>query len=824
MQSQESDMGIEHLKVPADRLAPTFDPDELGFDTTEEVDPLQGTIGQDRAIGALELGLDIEAPGFNLFISGAAGTGRNTALRAHLEQIASTKPVPNEWGYVYNFQDPTQPLAIDLPCGMMRELANDMTGLVDSCRREIPGVFESDEYTHRVEEVMADIQTQRQALTDELERKAQADGFTLSFAQAGITPVPLGPEGRPYTQEEFGALTDDVREDLRQRAEEIQHSITHAMAEIRRLNKEAVDRTKEADTELLRFTLKPIIDELQEKYAAYDHVVTYLDRVEADMVLHVEIFKPTETPQAGPPGGAIGSPQDDVFTRYSVNCLVDNSACVGAPVIFEHSPTYYNLFGRVDYRARLGTLTTDHTMIKSGAMHSANGGYLVVQARDLLLSPLSWDTLKRTLRSGEVRIENIGEQYSALPSDSLRPQPVPVNAKVIMVGAPDTLRTLQSLDEDFRRYFKITADFDTVMDRTPENLSKYVSFIASRVRGEGLRHFDRKAVATIVNHSSRLVEDQAKLTTQFMLISDIITEADYWANKADSPTIGADHVAKAIEQRKYRASLVEEKLLEFIVKDTVHIATEGSLVGQINGLVVYSMGDYSFGRPTRITATVSLGRGQLVNIEREAQLSGKIHSKGFLILNGYLQGKYGHDKPLSISASIGFEQTYSEVDGDSASSTELYTLLSALSGLPVKQGIAVTGSVDQVGEVQAIGGALHKIEGFYQVCKAKGLTGDQGVMIPRDNIRNLVLNDELVDAVSQGKFHIYAVSTIDEGMEVLTGTPAGERGEDGEYPEGTVHFLVEKRLEEMAKAARRRGRPSDDHEDDADKSDEDGKD
>ena len=466
-------------------------------------------------------------------------------------------------------------------------------------------------------------------------------------------------------------------------------------------------------------------------------------------------------------------------------------------------------------------MITDHTMIKGGALHNANGGYLVVQARDLLLSPLSWDSLKRTLRSGEIRIENIGEQYSALPSDSLRPQPVPVNTKVIMVGAPDVLRTLQTMDEDFRRYFKVTADFDTVMERTPENLSKYISFIASRVRGEGLRHFDREAIATIVIHSSRLVEDQNKLTTQFMLISDIITEADYWANKADSPTISGKHVSKAIEQRKYRASLVEDKLLEFITNDTVHIATEGSMVGQINGLAVYSMGDHAFGRPSRITAAVSLGRGQVVNIERETQLSGKLHSKGFMILSGYLHGKYGRDRPLSMSASIGFEQTYSEVDGDSASSTELYTLLSALTGLPIKQSLAVTGSVNQVGEVQAIGGATYKIEGFYQVCKAKGLTGDQGVMIPRDNIRNLVLNDEVVDAISQGKFHIYAVSTRDEGMEVLTDTPAGERGEDGEYPEGTVHHLVERRLKEMAKAARESGRSSDNNDDDAPKSDED---
>lgn len=797
-------MTIERLKVPVEMLSRTYDASTLEFETTADVQDLEGTIGQDRAMSALEMGLDIDAPGFNLYVAGVAGTGRNTALRGYLNQIAASRPVPLDWGYVYNFQDTTQPIAIQLPRGMMRELSQDMDALVDSCKAEIPGAFESEDYTHRIEEVLNEIQLQRQALTDEMERGAQSQGFTLSFAQVGITPVPLSPEGRPLTQEEFNALPDDIRNELRRRAETIQHTIRHSMSEFRRLNKEAAQRSRDVDYEVIRFTLAPIIDELQEKYASHPDVVAHLDRVEADMVEHVAMFKPQDESQGTPPMMIPGPPSDEVvMMRYKVNELVDNSAWEGAPVVVEHSPTYYNLFGRIDYKAHAGTLTTDHSMIKPGALHRANGGFLVLQARDLLMSPGSYDALKRVLRSGEIRIENIGEQYTAVPTDSLRPQSIPVNAKVVIVGGSDILRFLQAGDEDFRRLFKVTADFDTVMDRNPENLDKYVAFIASQCRRKGLRHFDKGAVASIIQYSSRLVEDQDKLATQFMHISDIITESDHWAGKAETDIVSADHVKKSIEQRKYRASLIEDRLLESIAKESIHITTEGTAVGQINGLAVYSMGDYSFGKPSRITARVSLGRGEVLNIERETRMSGKIHTKGFLILNGYLQGKYGQDRHLSLSASIGFEQTYTEVDGDSASSTELYTLLSELAGIGIKQGIAVTGAVNQVGDVQAIGGAIYKIEGFYDVCKAKGLTGEQGVMIPKDNIRNLALNDEVVEAVRDGRFNIYAVSTIDDGIEVLTGIPAGQRDGEGEYAEGTIHYLVEKRLDEMAKTSRR---------------------
>ncbi|MDA0770879.1 MAG: ATP-binding protein [Chloroflexi bacterium] len=797
-------MRIQDFEVPVENLTTVCDPDSLGFETTSEVDHLEGTIGQDRALSALELAVDIEAEGYNLFVSGIPGSGRNTALRTYLQQVASTKPNPPDWGYVHNFEDPSQPLALSMTCGMMRQLSHDMDELTSSCRHEIPRAFETDDYSHQVDDVMQEIQEKRQSLTAELEQQAQTLGFGLTFTQVGITPVPLI-EGRQMTQEEFAALSDEVREGFRGRAEELQHEIAHLTREMRRLNKEASDRVNGVDTEVVKGTLSPIVDELQEKYADFPEVVDYLNQVEEDMVQNIEVFKPHEAPQmpALPfPMPTLPTNGDDFFVRYKVNCLVDNTNCQGGPVIFEFSPTYYNLFGRIDYRARMGTFTTDLTMIKSGALHRANGGYLVLQARDVLLSPLSWEALKRSLRSGEVRVENIGEQNSPMPSSTLRPQAIPINAKVVMVGSPQLIQMLRAADEDVRRYFKVNADFDTAMDRNEENEKKYASFVASRSNGKTLLPFHKTAVAKVIDYSSRLVENQEKLTTRFMEIADVLTEANYWAGKAGGSLVMGEHVTEAIKHKRYRLSLTEDHLQELIENGTIHISTDGKSVGQVNGLAVYSMGDYAFGKPSRISARVSLGRGQLVNIERETQLSGKIHNKGFMILTGYMNGQYGQDKPLSLSASIGFEQTYSEIDGDSASSTELYSLISALSGMPLDQGIAVTGSVNQAGEVQAIGGATFKIEGFFDVCKAAGFTGSQGVMVPKDNVKNLMLNEDVAQAVSEGKFHIYAVRTIDEGLEVLTGVAAGERQEDGSFPKGTVHHAVEARLEEFSRKAR----------------------
>ena len=601
------------------------------------------------------------------------------------------------------------------------------------------------------------------------------------------------------TEPDYAALPEGERESIREAAAQLQLTINRTLADIRRLGKSAQEETRQVDQEIVRFTLAPMVDELQEKYSDYPDLVAYLDQVETDMVNNLDLLKPRD---AGPGPFVPAATDEDMFVRYRVNELVDNTARDNAPIVFEQNPTYYNLFGRIDYRARMGTLITDHTMIKGGTIHQANGGFLVLQAHELLTNPFSWQTLKRTLRTGEIRIENMGEQFSPLPTSTLRPKPIPISTKIVMIGTPEILRLLQALDEDFGRYFKVIAYFDTVMERTPENVSKYAAFVSARGRDKGLLPFHRTAVARIIDYSGRLAGHQDKLTTRFMDVVDILTEADHWATSTEGGVVMGEHIEKAIEQRRYRSSLAEDRYRELIKDDTIHIPTVGEVVGQVNGLAVLTFGEVSFGRPSRITARVSLGQGQLVNVERETKLSGKIHDKGFMVLVGYLRGKYGHDKPLSLNASIGFEQSYSEVDGDSASSTELYALLSAIASIPISQGIAVTGSVDQNGNVQAIGGATQKIEGFFDVCKAKGLTGRQGVILPRDNLRNLTLNEELLAAVEAGHFHIYGVSTIDEGIEVLTGVPAGDRQEDGAYPEGTVHYLVEGRLKEMANAAR----------------------
>ncbi len=791
-------MSTRRFAVPPEALNRKCDPSDLDFETTDELASLEGMIGQERASSALELALDIDEADFNLFISGPPGTGRNTALKAHVERVASLKSIPPDWGYVFNFRDHSQPEPISLPCGHMRILAADMNELIDTVRREVPKVFESDDYRARIETAMQGIQARRQEMTEALERTAVEAGFALSTAPTGITPVPAR-NGQPLSEQDFAALTGAERESINEQAGRLQREINRTMADIRRLGKAAQEGTREVDKEIVRFTLTPIIDELQEKYAEHPEVVAYLDEAEADMAERLEMLKPSEPAQGA---SEASSPEEDPFIRYRVNDIVDNTMCDCAPIVFEHNPTYYNVFGRIDYRARMGVHITDHMMVKGGAIHEANGGYLVLQARELLSNPLSWQTLKRTFRSREIRIENMGEQNSPLPSSTLRPKPIALNAKIVIVGTPDILRFLQLRDEDFRRHFKVVAYFDTVMDRTAENVAKYAAFVATRSREEGLKPFHKSAVARIIDHSSRLAGHQQKLTTRFLDVADILSEANYWANSNEEGLVKDVHVEKAIEQRRYRSSMTEDRLRELIEDGTIHISTDGEAVGQVNGLAVLAVGDARFGKPSRITARVSLGRGQLVNVERETKLSGKIHDKGFMVLTGYLRGKYGHDKPLSLHASIGFEQSYTSVDGDSASSTELYALLSAVSEAPIAQGIAVTGSVDQNGNVQAIGGATQKIEGFYQVCKAKGITGRQGVIVPRDNLKNLALNDEVTSAVEAGRFHVYGVSTIDEGIEVLTGLPAGERQEDGTYPEGTVHHNVERRLKEMADSAR----------------------
>ena len=792
-------------RVPAERLRRHMDPNNLQFDTTAEVKPLIGTIGQPRAVDAIEFGLEIDTHGYNLFVTGSTGSGRESTVLDYLAQLSAKLRPPSEWIYVHNFSSPDQPRAIELPAGRGVQFEHDMNDFVTAAQREIPRAFESDEYDRRRRQALDGLAQQRDALFSELQTYAQAHGFTLEVTAAGIATIPVV-DGKPISPEDFEKLTQEQQKEIASRSEDVQARTGSTVRELRQIEKAAAARISELDRDIAIFVIGPFLEELREHYSLFPKVLAYLDEVQNDVPRHLHDFLPNAIDQ-GQSEGSIPLAQlqaqqrEERLARYRVNVLIDNSQATGAPVIFERNPTYYNLIGRIDYRATFGAMVTDFSQIKSGALHRANGGFLVLQVVDVLRNPFSWDALKRSLVCREIVIENLGEQYSALPTARVRPEPIPLNLKVVLIGSPMVYQALLAMDEEFPELFKVKADFAPDMDWSDEHVQNYAAFISRHVRDAHLRHFDRSAVARVIEYGARLREDQRKLSTRLLEIANIVTEASYWAQRSGHDPVMAQDVDTAIRKRVYRSNLAEERLREMIDNGTIMIDTTGERVGQVNGLAVLNLGDYEFGQPSRITARVSLGRGNIVSVERETELSGAIHSKGVMILSGYLRGVYGERMPLAVSATITFEQSYSEIDGDSASSTELYALLSAISGLPLKQGIAVTGSVNQYGQVQAVGGVTHKVEGFFAVCKAKGLTGDQGVMIPVTNVPTLMLSDEVVQAVRDGKFSIWEVKTIDEGIELLTGVPAGDRGEDGTYPEGTVHRLVEDRLRQFAETA-----------------------
>ncbi|HZD58901.1 MAG TPA: ATP-binding protein, partial [Anaerolineae bacterium] len=642
-----------------------------------------------------------------------------------------------------------------------------------------------------------DFEAQREKGLSEIEKKAEDRGFAVDITTAGIVTIPLM-KGRPLRREEYGLLPEEQRKDIQEAGEELQSEINEILTRIRRLEKETKEKVQDLDKEIALFAIGHLLQDLRDRYGDFPKVLDYLSQVEKDIIENLDDFRVGEKPRVSIPGlEALQRPP--TFDRYNVNVIVNNSDIEGAPVVFELNPSYYNLMGKTEYRAQFGAMTTDFSMIKAGALHRANGGYLLVNVLDVLLNPLAWDVLKRAIRSEEIIIELMGEQYRAIPATTIKPEPIPLDVKIVLIGNPRIYMLLYHLDEDFRELFKVKADFNVEMERTDEQERRYATFISSRTREAKLKPFDPSGVARIIEYGSWLAGDQKKLSTRFMDIGDLISEASYWAAAMNSsPTVSAEHVDKAIDHKKFRSNMIESKIQEMINRDIVMIQTDKAVVGQINALSIISLGDYYFGRPSRITATIHLGKRGVVNIEREIEQSGPSHSKGVLILANYLAGMYATDKPLSISASITFEQSYEGVDGDSASSTELYTLLSALADVPIKQGLAVTGSVNQHGEIQPIGGVNRKIEGFFDICNARGLTGEQGVLIPVQNVVNLMLKKEVIDAVKAGKFRIYPVKTIDEGIEILTGVEAGERREDGTYPEGTIHQLVNERLKKMA--------------------------
>lgn len=789
------------LSVPVAKLRRTCDPRVFKFATTASAAPLEGTVGQDRAVSALDFGLSIEAGGFHVFVAGPTGTGRSTELRTQVERIAKTRPAPRDWCYVLNFEDETRPRALGLPAGCGMKLSQEVDEMVATVRIEIPRAFESDEYARRRDAVNRDMLAQRERLFESLEKEASARGIGVSATPMGISTVPLA-DGKPLTKEQYDVLTDDQKHQIQERTGKIDSIIAQMMPQLRRLDRTTAQLLAEVDRQVMQSISGPLLDELKREYEGEPAITQFIERLGEDMVTNIDAFRAGEEQQQPPmPGLPAPARADGVLHRYKVNVIVSNAADSTAPVVVEENPTYYQMFGRVDYRSTFGSMVTDHTMIKPGALHRANGGFLIVQAIDVLTQPFVWLALKRALRSGQARLENIGEQVGLIPTATLSPEPIPLDVKVAMIGNGQIHRILQTADEDFQKLFKAKADFATDVERTPATVQLYGRFVARQVLELGMRPFDRGALARVVEHSSRIVADQDKLSLRMMDIVDLLVEADYWACDHGKKTVTARHVDEAIERKVYRSSLIEDRVQEFITNGTIKVDVSGSVAGQVNGLSVYDLGDYAFGRPSRITARVSLGRGQVINIEREVQRSGSAHSKGFLIINGYVNGKFAHRQPLSFAASITFEQVYDEVDGDSASSTELYALLSAITDVPLRQGIAVTGSVNQLGEIQAIGGVNHKVEGFYEVCKAKGLTGDQGVMIPRDNVHNLMLKPEVVDAVRRGKFHIYAVSSIEQGIEILTDVPAGRLRKNGTYAEGTLFRKVTDALEAMTKRA-----------------------
>ncbi|HIE38325.1 MAG TPA: ATP-dependent protease [Anaerolineales bacterium] len=784
-------------ELSPDRLRRTCDPAAFPFETTAELSLTPEIIGQPRATQAIEFGLDIAGPGYNIFVLGPGGTGRTTTIQRFLAQRAAQQPTPDDWVYVHNFRQPRQPRAIRLPPGMGARFRDDMAALVAELRQAIPRAFEAESYRQARSRIEQDFQAAQESLLKELEAEARKQGFTVLRAAAGLALVPVK-DGQPIPPEVFQQLPVEEQERLAAVHRQLEGTVEATLRRLREREREAREEVRQLDREVAAYTVGHAVDELEARYADQEEVGEYLEEVRADVVERVEEFKQEE-----PPSPEAEPVPVSPFQRYLVNLLVNNSEQQGAPVVVEPNPIYTNLMGRIEHEMRFGTAVTDFTKLRAGALHRANGGYLVLRARDVLADPRAWQALKRALTDGVIPLEERGAALVSVVT--LNPEPIPLDVKVVLMGSPALYYYLYGVDEDFRKLFKVKADFSTDMERTPETEHLYALFIHTRCEEEGLRPFDRTGVARVVEHGSRLAEDQRRLSIRFGEVTDLLREADYWAGQAGREVVTAEDVERAIAERTYRANRVEEEVQRAIAEGTLLIATEGEMVGQVNGLALNAVGDHIFGRPTRITARTYVGRSGVVDIQREVKLSGPTHGKGVLTLAGYLGGQYAGERPLTLSASLSFEQTYDEIHGDSASLAELYALLSSLSGLPIRQGIAVTGSVDQQGQVQPVGGVTHKIEGFFQICQERGLTGDQGVIIPAANRHNLMLREEVVRAVAEGKFHIYSIATVDEGIELLTGVPAGERSGKGKFPKGTVHARVLRRLQELAKGLEKAG-------------------
>ena len=791
----------DERRLSVSDVTATVPADWLPFQTTEEVPVLDAVFGQERAVRAIEFALGMNAPGYNLFASGPDGFGKSTIVETFLRRRASSAAPPLDWVFVHNFDDPDRPQAISLAPGQGHTFATDVRHAVEAARREIIAAFDSDSYARMRQDLADRLERERSEILEGLQREAQQLGFALNIGPSGIATSPLI-DGKPATEEQFAALTEEQRNDYTEKGHQLEKIVQDALFAMRGRERDAQSEVDKLDKDTASFAVNHLVEPLINQYGHDQEVREFLERVREDLADNRdEIRGANQRPSI--PGLPI--PQQAPTRRYEVNVFVSNDPQAGAPVVFETHPTYYNLMGRIEYEGALGGATTDHTFIRAGSLARANGGYLVIRLRDLLQQAAALDALKRVLLSAQLRVENLSENLQLIPTTGLRPEPIPLQLKVILVGESMLYSLLYRYDPDFRELFRVKADFETELDRTKENANGLASVVRGEVERQGLRPFTRAAVCRLIEHSSRMVEDRRRLSANMAGFLDIVRQADYWASHDGAREVHERHVLRALDERTYRSSLVAERLLEAMEEGTITVDTDGEQVGQINALSVYDLGDIAFGRPSRVTCVTSAGRGSIVMVERESDMAGRIHNKGFLILRGFLAHRFGQDKASLFHASLTFEQLYGDIDGDSASSTELYALLSSLADLPIDQHLAVTGSVDQLGNVQPIGGAAAKIEGFFEVCRARGLTGTQGVMIPRSNVPNVILRNDVAEAIEAGQFHIWAIDTIEEGIEILTGKPAGNaRGDDGRFPEGTVYRMVEDRLAQFQEQLERR--------------------
>jgi lon-related putative ATP-dependent protease len=792
-------------EVPVEQLRWRCNPSTLPFETTEAIQPCEEIIGQDRALEAIRVGLDISSIGYNIFVTGLAGTGRFTTIQCVLEEMDVKGKIPNDLCYVNNFKNPDMPHMLSLPAGQGNVFKKEMETLIETLKKKIPLIFENETYLNKKKEVVEKYRNKQGEMFREFEKRVNKEGFALvqiqmgPYSRPGILPVV---EGNPVNVEQLETMVEEDKyskeelEKVKEKQAGLINELENIFKETRKSEKEVKEELAALDNEVISPAVKDMISDIKERFSD-ERIRRYLDEVQEDILANLNRFREKEEAPASPLPGLVLPQPVDTFSEYQVNVLVDNSETKGAPIIVETTPNYRNLFGTLErVIERSGIWKTDFSHIKAGSFLRANGGYLIFNALDALIEPGVWPALKRTLKNQIIEIQTYDPFYF-FSTSALKPEPIECNTKVIMIGEAQIYYLLYSMDEDFKKIFKIKADFDSVTNKDVEKIQQYASLIRKVCDEEKLKPFDRTGIAAVVEYGVRMAGRQKKLSTRFDLIADLLREANYWAMKDGSEVVKESHVDKAIEKKIHRVNLIEEKIQEMIDDGTIMIDSDGAVVGQVNGLSVYSFGDHAFGKPSRITAKTSMGKAGIINIEREVEMSGPIHNKGVYILAGYLRDRYAQDKPITMSASICFEQSYSGVEGDSASSTELYALLSSLSGLPLRQDIAVTGSVNQKGEVQPIGGVNEKIEGFFDVCKAKELTGKQGVMIPHLNVGDLMLRKDVIEAVKAGKFHIYPVKSINQGIEILTGVEGGEKLDGGKFKEGTVNDLVDKKLREL---------------------------